>query len=149
MSLPEQKISMRKLLIPVDGSDNALRAVEYAAKAARREPDLQFELLNVQEPFTPKAYASLSHEEISRLLTAEAKRILRPASQILDRAGVRNAAHYRIGEIGPAIADHVRENGCDAVIMGTRGMGAVGNLVLGSIATKVIHLVDVPVTLIK
>ena len=33
--------------------------------------------------------------------------------------------------------------------MGTRGMGAMGNLILGSVATKVIHLVDVPVTLVK
>jgi nucleotide-binding universal stress UspA family protein len=33
--------------------------------------------------------------------------------------------------------------------MGTRGMGAVPNLLLGSVASKVVHLVDIPVTLIK
>jgi nucleotide-binding universal stress UspA family protein len=43
---------------------------------------------------------------------------------------------------------------CDQIIMGTRGLGAGGvaaisGLLLGSIATKVLHLVDVPVTLVK
>lgn len=35
-----------------------------------------------------------------------------------------------------------RENGCDAIVMGTRGMSALGNLALGSVAAKVVHLVD-------
>jgi nucleotide-binding universal stress UspA family protein len=35
------------------------------------------------------------------------------------------------------------------IVMGTRGQGAVGNLLLGSVATKVIHLSKVPVTLVK
>jgi len=43
----------------------------------------------------------------------------------------------------------VRDTECDAIIMGTRGMGSLANLVIGSVTTKVIHLVEVPVTLIK
>jgi nucleotide-binding universal stress UspA family protein len=38
---------------------------------------------------------------------------------------------------------------CDGIVMGTRGMSAVGNLVMGSVATKVIHLTKLPVTLVK
>jgi nucleotide-binding universal stress UspA family protein len=47
------------------------------------------------------------------------------------------------------IAEVGRQENCDAIVMGTRGMGAVSGLVLGSVATKVIHLADVPVTLVK
>lgn len=47
------------------------------------------------------------------------------------------------------IAEFASENACDEIIMGTRGMGAVGNLVLGSVATKVVHLATVPVTLVR
>ncbi|MCE9642399.1 MAG: universal stress protein, partial [Betaproteobacteria bacterium] len=35
------------------------------------------------------------------------------------------------------------------IVMGTRGAGAVANMVLGSVATKVLHLVEVPVLLVK
>ena len=38
---------------------------------------------------------------------------------------------------------------CELVVMGTRGRGAIHNMVLGSVATKVLHLVAVPVTLVK
>ncbi|MFN5167526.1 MAG: universal stress protein [Pseudomonadota bacterium] len=37
----------------------------------------------------------------------------------------------------------------DGIVMGSRGMGALGNLAFGSVATKVVHLADVPVTLVK
>jgi nucleotide-binding universal stress UspA family protein len=43
----------------------------------------------------------------------------------------------------------VKDSGADAIVMGTRGLGVVGGLVLGSIASKVVHLVKVPVTLVK
>lgn len=42
-----------------------------------------------------------------------------------------------------------KSEGVDVIVMGTRGMGALGNLALGSTATKVVHLADVPVTLVK
>jgi nucleotide-binding universal stress UspA family protein len=47
------------------------------------------------------------------------------------------------------IARFARERGCDQILMGTRGLGAIGSLLLGSVATKVIHLADVPVLLVK
>lgn len=54
-----------------------------------------------------------------------------------------------VGEPASSIAAHVERHGADAVIMGTRGLGTLGGLVLGSVATKVIHLVTPPVTLVK
>ena len=46
-------------------------------------------------------------------------------------------------------ADLGRRLKCDAIVMGTRGMTVLGNLVLGSVASKVVHLSSVPVTLVK
>jgi len=47
------------------------------------------------------------------------------------------------------IVDYAKANKCDHIIMGTRGMGAFGNLVLGSTANQVVHLAEIPVTLVK
>jgi nucleotide-binding universal stress UspA family protein len=48
-----------------------------------------------------------------------------------------------------AIASYVDSRHCDMVVMGTRGLSPVGGLVLGSVTSRVIHLVKVPVTLVK
>jgi nucleotide-binding universal stress UspA family protein len=54
-----------------------------------------------------------------------------------------------VGHIGQTIARRADELGCDGIVMGTSGRGALGNLLLGSVATKVIHHAKVPVTLVK
>ena len=64
-------------------------------------------------------------------------------------AGVACAGHVRIGHAAAEIAECARELGCDAIVMGTRGLGRVANIVLGSVAHKVVHLADVPVTLVR
>ena len=140
---------MRKILIPCDGSDNALRAVRYAASLAKELSDVQLELLNVQDPLPQKVHTALSEQEIAHWQSGEADLVLQPATQILDAEEVQYQVRSRVGSPANEIARHVLETQCDAIVMGTRGLGPVANLVIGSVATKVIHLVEVPVTLIK
>jgi nucleotide-binding universal stress UspA family protein len=144
-----KETGMRKILIPCDGSDNGLRVVRYAASLAIRLSDVQLELLNVQEPLPQKVHAALSEQEIARWQAGEADLILQPARQILDAEEVQYQVRSRVGSPANEIALHVRETQCDAIIMGTRGLSPIVNLVIGSVATKVIYLVEVPVTLIK
>lgn len=142
---------MRKILIPCDGSDNALRAVRYAASVATRRSDVQLELLYVQNAVPLNLHASLSTQEIEAMQTDESNRVLQAAKQILDDAGVPYQLRWCAGAGSTAqqIARHVHETQCDAIIMGTRGLSPVANVMVGSVAAKVIHLVEVPVTLIK
>ena len=140
---------MKKILVPCDGSGNALRAVRYAASVAKECADVQLELLHVQDPVPLKMHAALSNQEIASIQADEAARVLKPAGQILDVEEVPFSAQSRAGAPAAEIARHAREAGCDAIIMGTRGMGPIGSVVIGSVVTRVIHLVDVPVTLIK
>lgn len=138
-----------KILIPVDGSDNALRAVDYAAKMANGSSSLTFELLHVLQSMPLRAHGALTHNEINLVYADEAKRVLTPAQHILDLAGISYSAHYRVGHPANEIAAQVIEKNCDAVIMGTRGLGFLGRAANGSVAAQVVHLVDAPVTLIK
>lgn len=140
---------MRKVLIPFDGSDNALRAVHYGAAMAQEKPSLELELLCVLDPMTLRSHANMNQAEITRLYIAEATALLEPAQQVLNQYGVSCEQHYRIGDPASEIAAQVHEKNFDGVIMGTRGMGQLANLMIGSVATRVVHLVHVPVTLIK
>ncbi len=140
---------MWKTLIPVDESSNALRAVQYAADSLKRDPQQEFVLLNVQAPFPLRTHAVLSHDEIQRIIDEEGAKAIGPARAVLDQAGANYTTVCASGIVDDVIVRQIQETGCNAVIMGTRGAGAVGNLVLGSVATKVIHAVKVPVTLVK
>lgn len=141
---------MKKVLVPCDGSDNALRAVRYAATAAQEKPSMELELLHVLDPMTFKSQAALlSPEELSRLCPDAAVHVLQPARQILDQAGIPYKIRCRVGPAAREIAAQVHESSCDGVIMGTRGMGLIANVMIGSVASRVVYLVDVPVTLIK
>lgn len=74
---------------------------------------------------------------------------LQKAVTIGREAGVPYVARSERGAVAPTIDRVAREEHVAQIIMGTRGLGGVRGLLLGSVATQLLHLVDVPVTLVK
>lgn len=141
---------MRKALVPVDGSSNAERAVRNVVALAEINPSLEVVLLNVQAPIDDwEVRRFLKKEEVEAMEGSKGGDTLQPARALLDAAKVRYTPQVLIGPIAETIARTALEQNCDSIVMGTRGLGAVGNFVLGSVSEKVIHLADVPVTLVK
>jgi len=139
-----------KILVPCDGSDNALRAVQQAARTALSDPSVQLVLLHVLDPVTFRSRAaSLLPEDLTRLYPEQAARALARARELLDLGGARYEVRCRLGDAANQIASEVDESGCERVIMGTRGMGAMSSLMVGSTAARVVSCVRVPVTLVK
>ena len=139
------------LLVPVDGSEAALRVVEFSLRMIRgsREP-ATLHLLNVQPPIVSGGVRMFfKQEEIEAYYQDSGQAALRVARERLDQDGVTYVPRVSIGPIGETIAAYAKEQRCSHIIMGSRGLGAVSGMVLGSVATKVIHLTDVPVTLVK
>ncbi|HJS39222.1 MAG TPA: universal stress protein [Burkholderiales bacterium] len=138
-----------RILVPVDGSAGALRAVKHAAAHAARGTQLQ--LVNVQPPMPlyGMVRAYMHESQYRQACAILAQKALAPAVRLAKRARVAHRAHVLYGEAGGTIAGAARRLKCGGIVMGTRGQGAVGNLILGSVATKVIHLAKVPVTLVK
>lgn len=139
---------MLKTLIPVDGSANSDRAVQFLMKQAgnSKEP-FEIHLLNVQHPF-PGTIKGVG-DQAKQYHHDEGIKALASARKLLDDAKVNYTFHISVGEVGEVVAHFVRDLKCDQVVMGTRGMSSVANMVMGSSATKVLHLVDVPVLLVK
>lgn len=141
---------MKKLLVPCDGSESALRAVRQAATEAPAGTADEIHLLHVIEPMTPiKLSEAFAAERLDERFPPQAAEALEPAVAVLAQARVKYSLHCLFGEPAPEIAEYARTAGCDAIIMGTRGRGALASLVIGSVASQVVKLVDIPVTLVK
>jgi nucleotide-binding universal stress UspA family protein len=138
-----------RILVPVDGSAGALRAVKHAAAVVKEGSEVQ--LVNVQPPMPlyGMVRAYMRAPQYRAACAALAQKALDPAVRLLKRARVAHRTHVMYGDPGATVAEAARRLKCGAIVMGTRGHGAVGNLLLGSVATKVVHLAKVPVTLVK
>ncbi|MFL6656184.1 MAG: universal stress protein [Sulfurifustis sp.] len=142
---------MRKFFVPIDGSENSLRAVHYAVSLARDERPAEVYVATVQpEPFLYGEIAVyVDRDKLERERRNQGEAVLRPAVDLLAKAGIRYQKEILTGGIAESIVRCAEELKCDVIVMGTRGMAEWGNLVMGSVTTKVIHLTKLPVTLIK
>lgn len=141
---------MHKPLVPIDGSASAMRALNHAVAELGGRAGVQVHLLNVQTlPLHTFPGKLVSPDLIDRELRREGERLLDQARAVAESAGLVCVCHVRIGHPGNEIAMCATEHGCDIIVMGTRGMGAAAGLLLGSVATKVVHAAQVPVTLVK
>jgi nucleotide-binding universal stress UspA family protein len=139
---------MLKVLVPVDGSGNSLRAVEYviAQTPLFKEP-LDIHLLNVQHAF-PGTVRGV-RGEAEKFHHDEGVKALAAARQLLDAAGVKYTYHINVGDAPESICQFVKAQKIDDIVMGRRGMGTVATMLMGSVTDKVLHLVDVPIVLVK
>lgn len=141
---------MKTVLVPIDGSASAARALAFAVAELRQVPGARIHLLNVQAPMVqPWPGKLVTPDMINDELRREGAQVLAPALATVAEAGIACTTHVRIGPAAEEIADAVSEQGCDVVVMGTRGLGSVAGFVLGSVAARVVHLVALPVTLVK
>ena len=142
---------MKKLLLPVDGSDNALRAVKFALdQATTYSGQTEIHLLTVQLPIVSgDVRMFVSEESIKNYYHDEGIKVLASARAMLDAAGVHYIYHIGVGQIAETIAQYAEKESCDQIILGSKGHGAIAGLLLGSVATKVMHLVNIPVCLVK
>lgn len=140
-----------KVLVPCDGSDCSMRAVEFVIAKLRPSCErLDIELLAVHAPIPyPRAVAVIGHEKAQEYYEEEGKAALQAARARLDRDKIAYHAHIRVGDPGEAIAHYAREAGVDQIVMGTHGRSSVARLLMGSVASKVIQLSEVPVLLVK
>lgn len=140
-----------KILIPVDGSANAQRAVEHViSHVAAFKVAPQILLLNVQWSVAAgNVKLFIDQQTIDDYYREQGMAALRSACDALDAAGLPYQYHISIGTPAEAIAQYAGEQGIDQIVMGRQGQGGLQALLLGSSVNKVLHLVRCPVLLVS
>lgn len=140
-----------KVLVATDGSNHSLAALNaFLARLAwfREVPAVELVHVHVPIPY-PRAAAWAGKEAVERYYDEESELALKPAEAILTRQGVPFRPVKLVGDPGKEVVQHAVASGCDLIVMGTHGHTAMGNLVMGSVATKVLASSTVPVLLLK
>nr|CAE28875.1 Universal stress protein (Usp) [Rhodopseudomonas palustris CGA009] len=142
---------MQKILLPYDGSANAGRALDWVIALAH--DNVPIELVLVYAHPEPALYGEIavyvSKEKMDELQREHSDDILQPAIAKLNAANIPLTSEVLTGDTAQRIVKRAEELNCSGIVMGTRGRSAIGNLVLGSVANKVVHLTKLPVTLVK
>lgn len=140
---------MLKVLVPVDGSSASERAVRHVIALAKSGP-LEVHLISVQDVAdAPQLKRFMKDEQIKRAQREHGSEMLKPAKRVLDRAGIAYEEHVLLGDPAEKIAQFAKRRGFDKIVMGTHGRAGLTGLLMGSVATKVLHHATVPVTLVK
>jgi len=142
---------MRRILVAIDGSDNALRALDFAQRQARLAPPAVLHVLTVEPPASTSAAWEiyLTGERLRQMAAERSRSVLEAAAERLKQGDCGFELEKVEGEPASTIARRAAELGCESITMGTHGLGALGILLMGSVAQRVVHHAAVPVTLVK
>lgn len=136
-------MSFRILFIPVDGSENSKQACEQAVRLA--ESGREKAILAHCFDAIPQRIHGPALEELEGELAKEAKQIFAECRHFFDHANIPVETLVLFGSQGETLAEAAVEHNSDIIIMGSSGLGNLGNLVMGSVSNDVIHSTKLPV----
>jgi nucleotide-binding universal stress UspA family protein len=138
-----------KALVPVDGSEQSLRAVYKAAELAAAGVISSLVLLNVYDSSKVDITKLHSQDKLDELRAASLELLKKYESMLIEK-GVHPRLKRAGGEPSSLILDVVDNDGSyDLIIMGSRKLNKFKELTLGSVSDKVGRLVDIPVLIVK
>ncbi len=141
---------MLKILLPVDGSENANKAVRKTIEMVnwyKTVPELH--LLNVQRPLDSNVSLFINQGDIKQYYQDEGMKCLQNARQLFDCAHIKYSYHIATGDPVDMIEQFATNLQCDLMVISARGHGVIKNLLLGSVVNKVMQLSSIPILLVK
>jgi nucleotide-binding universal stress UspA family protein len=139
-----------KILVAVDGSAHTQRVIDYLGA----HPEWcggahHYTVLHCVPSVPPGAASMLSADDLKAYYDEEAEAVFGPIRAVMQQKGLKSEFVSKIGHAGDTIAQMADNGGFDLVMMGSHGHGALGKLVLGSVATRVMAQCRVPVLLVR
>jgi len=139
-----------KVLLAVDGSEDTKKMLAYLTTHENLLGTApEFVVVNVQPAIPPRAAKTVGRELVDGYHQAEAERVLAPVGKFMDRHNLSYSASYRVGHAADEILKAASKAKADLIVMGSRGRGSIGSLLLGSVAQSVLSASEVPVMVVR
>ncbi len=139
-----------KILVAVDGSPFTKRMLAYlVAHDEWLGSAHQYTVLHAVPAVPPRAAAVLDKAVLKSYYDDEAEKVLKTVRTFFEKQKVRAEFLSKVGPAADVISAAASKGKFDLLLMGSHGHGALGNLVLGSVATKVMSQTDVPILLVR
>ena len=139
-----------KILLSIDGSSYTKKMLAYLVTHDEVfHTNNDFTILTVQPPVPARARAAVGKEVVDNYYTSESEKVIAPVHKFLLRHGIDAKTVSKGGQIGETIGKFADDGKFDMLIMGSHGHGTIVNMVMGSVATKVIANCQTPVLLIR
>ena len=135
------------ILLAADGSEHSLRATEEAIKIASLVKDCKVEIVFVVDYLQSKKDV-IHSQGIEGLETSRRKKLLPIVEKLKDKQ-ITYEVKLLHGEPGPTIVDYVNQSNFDLIVIGSRGLNTLQEMVLGSVSHKVVKRVKCPVMVVK
>ncbi|MCA1769037.1 MAG: universal stress protein [Halomonas sp.] len=141
----------KTILVPIDGSNHAEKALSVAAQLARAS-SATLHLMTVAEfppdniglftGGTPEPFSEVEREKLAEGMKQEAHKIIEKALAAVDLDGVEVKEVMRQGRPADLINKEAERLGADVIVMGSRGISDMRGMVFGSVSHKISHIAD-------
>jgi nucleotide-binding universal stress UspA family protein len=137
----------KKLLVPVDGSENAALACRHAVALASAGK-LEIVLLHCFGEL-PTTIGGAARDEIIAASEEEGRNILAPCIELCREENVPCKPLVQCGAPGRTIVHVAQTEGCDLIVMGSRGLSDFSGMVMGSVSHRVLRHATIPVLIVR
>lgn len=141
---------MLKILLPVDGSANSVKAVRKTIEMMewyKEKPEIH--VLNVQFPLDGNVSLFIGQRDIKQYHQEEGMKCLQSTCELLDQANISYKYHITVGDPAEMIERFATNLQCNLTVISARGHGVIKTILLGSVVNKVMQLSSIPVLLVK
>ena len=140
-------MNVKKILLPVDGSEHSMRSAKYAAELAK--PAKAEVVLLTCYSTVPLGMEGGALADIGASLSREADKTLEPFRMALREMGVPFRDRVVEGDAAETISGTAKRLGCDLIVMGSRGHSGLEGLLLGSVTHRVLQTAPCPVLVLR
>ena len=140
---------MERIVVGVDGSEESLHAVTFAARLAR-ETGAGVTVVYVRH--VPAGYSGrplVGPAELERYYRTVERRVTRRVVRALTPLTVPWDLEVGLGDVAREVRRVARERGADLIVVGTRRQGPLARLLAGSVSSRVVHHADRPVLVVR
>ncbi len=146
----DRRTAVVKILVAVDGSELALDAVRFALRLQSNGLNATFVLATIQEPtYLYEVLLAPDADVLDHAPGVGGSRALKSAETLFRAASIAFDRELGSGDPATALIEIAEHTGCDMIIVGARGLGALRSALLGSVSQGVLHASQIPVMIVR